>query len=103
VLGLDVTSPKGQTWSIAPHIGGGLPSAEGGFETPLGWYGVQWKLGSNTLTANITTPTGTSGKFRVPKGYAGVLTVDNTFPASVKEGQEWSLAGGRHNLSLTWS
>ena len=42
VLGLTVTSPQGRTWQVAPHLSG-LEAAEGGFTTPLGWFGVKWR------------------------------------------------------------
>lgn len=103
ILGLTVTSPKGQTWAVAPRVGGGLPSAEGGFETPLGWYGVKWTLTGNTLSINLSTPTATSGLFRVPLGWGGILTVDgrSANPAGqVEEGQKVQITGGTHTLSL---
>ncbi|KAF9019279.1 glycoside hydrolase family 78 protein [Hymenopellis radicata] len=43
VVGLTLTSPQGATWAIAP-IPSGLDSAEGGFETGLGWFGVKWNV-----------------------------------------------------------
>ncbi|KAK0184792.1 Six-hairpin glycosidase [Armillaria mellea] len=44
ILGLTVMSPRGATWSVSPHVNGGLPGAEGGFET-LAW--VVWhKMGT---------------------------------------------------------
>jgi len=99
VLGLTVTSPQGLTWSVAPHVGGGLPSAEGGFETPLGWYGVNWVLApslSSQLKVEITTPSGTAGVFRVPKGVNGSLVVDEMPTVRVQEGDEVTLVGGSH-------
>ena len=53
-LGLTVTSPAGSAWAVAPHLQGGLPGAQGGFSTPLGWFGVQWALaGSGGLRVEI--------------------------------------------------
>ncbi|KJA26502.1 glycoside hydrolase family 78 protein [Hypholoma sublateritium FD-334 SS-4] len=68
-LGLTVTAPAGQAWVVAPHIQGGLPGAQGGFSTPLGWFGVQWALaGTGGLRVEINTPTGTDGILRLPAG-----------------------------------
>jgi hypothetical protein len=55
VLGLTPITPQGQTWSVAPHLSG-LFGAQGGFQTPLGWFGVNWTLNdqsSSTATVNI--------------------------------------------------
>ncbi|EIM84461.1 glycoside hydrolase family 78 protein [Stereum hirsutum FP-91666 SS1] len=72
VLGLTVTAPQGSTWSIAPQLSG-LDAAEGGFETPLGWFGVQWNVtgGSNSDDA----PAAFTLKFDVPQGTKGVVTL----------------------------
>ncbi|KAF8060223.1 Six-hairpin glycosidase, partial [Lyophyllum atratum] len=101
VLGLQVTSLQGKTWSLAPHVNGGLPGAEGGFETPLGWFGVDWTLPKGvqgTLSLKITTPTTSSGSFTVPKGVEGTLAVDGMLKGLVKAGDEIPLPGGSHNV-----
>lgn len=43
VLGLDVVAPRGSVWVVRPMLSG-LHAAEGGFETPLGWFGVKWRV-----------------------------------------------------------
>ncbi|GLB44370.1 putative bacterial alpha-L-rhamnosidase 6 hairpin glycosidase domain [Lyophyllum shimeji] len=101
VLGLTVISPQGKTWSLAPHINGGLPGAEGGFETSLGWFGVAWTQPNGVqgpLIVKVTTPNTTSGFFKVPRGVGGKLTVDGVSKGSVKTGDQISLQGGTHNL-----
>ncbi|EPQ59764.1 Six-hairpin glycosidase [Gloeophyllum trabeum ATCC 11539] len=65
VLGLQLTSPQGRTWSIAP-ITSGLKSAAGGFETGLGWFGVDWSIADDTLRVEVDTPEGTSGVVTLP-------------------------------------
>ncbi|KAI0084355.1 Six-hairpin glycosidase, partial [Irpex rosettiformis] len=67
VLGLQVTSPQGRTWSLQPHTSG-LSHAEGGFTTPLGWYGIRWQIDGNntTFSINIRTPAGTTGTLALP-------------------------------------
>ena len=77
-------------WSFDPHTSG-LTAAEGGFETPLGWFGAKWALTSNgkVFTATLDVPKGTTGKVRVPvegsvsvngkrvqKDSSGVVTLD---------------------------
>ncbi|OCH87854.1 Six-hairpin glycosidase [Obba rivulosa] len=65
VLGLTVTSPQGATWSVAPHLSG-LSSAEGGFETLLGWFGVKWSVSGSTFNLSLETPAGTRGVVSLP-------------------------------------
>lgn len=104
VLGLMVVSPQGKTWSVSPHVNSGLPSAEGGFETPLGWYGTKWTLigtSSRTLTLNLTTPTGTSGTLVVPKDMGGTLMIDGVTKGIVSAGATVALQGGVHIVKLT--
>ncbi|KIY62492.1 glycoside hydrolase family 78 protein [Cylindrobasidium torrendii FP15055 ss-10] len=97
VLGLKVTSPKGATWDLNPHINGGLPAAEGGFETGLGWFGVNWTLGADSFELELDTPEGTEGVFHLPLD--GPLSVD---------GQEVDvggllvpLSGGKHSIIIS--
>lgn len=78
VLGLQVTSPQGATWSFAPHTSG-LSSAEGGFTTPLGWFGAKWtvllQVGKlQVFTAKLSVPKGTKGTVKVP--VLGVVSVN---------------------------
>ncbi|PPR00991.1 hypothetical protein CVT24_000284 [Panaeolus cyanescens] len=102
VLGITLTSAKGSTWSVAPHIGGGLPGAEGGFETPLGWFGVKWTLQSNPTKFGITidTPAASKGVFTFPKeldvskGY----TLDGVKQSSAVK--KLDLTGGRHVVTV---
>ena len=103
VLGLQVNTPMGQTWTVDPHLSG-LQKAEGGFETPLGWFGVKWNVntarGVKTLVVNVNVPSGTSGKVVVPKGgKTSGATLDNR---SVRVGAERSIAvkGGNHTVSI---
>ncbi|PCH42961.1 glycoside hydrolase family 78 protein [Wolfiporia cocos MD-104 SS10] len=92
VLGLTVTSPQGQTWSIAPHTSG-LPSAQGGFETALGWFGVDWASSTDAFSMSISTPTGTSGVVVLPIN--GTVTVDG----SVRQvNSTVQLEGGNHTV-----
>ncbi|KAJ3748405.1 hypothetical protein DFH05DRAFT_1389962 [Lentinula detonsa] len=56
LLGLTVTSPQGATWSVAPVLSG-LTAAEGGFETGLGWFGVNWTLTDDNAMFTLMTDT----------------------------------------------
>ncbi|KDR78125.1 hypothetical protein GALMADRAFT_94657 [Galerina marginata CBS 339.88] len=104
VLGLTVTSPQGKTWAVAPHIDGSIPAAEGGFETPLGWFGVQWKLTppstGHSLELHVDTPQGTTGVVTVPPGMTtqGFL-VDGTLSHS--PAGSISLKGGKHTILMS--
>lgn len=93
VLGITLTSPLGQTWSIAPILSG-LDAAEGGFETGLGWFGVKWFMKGDELIVQINTPKGTSGVVKLPG--SGPIQVDNQ-PARAT--QEIRLEGGVYNLT----
>lgn len=102
-LGLQVNTPMGQTWTVDPHLSG-LRRAEGGFETPLGWFGVNWNVNTSrsvkTLTVIVSAPPGTSGRVVVPKeGRTNEVTLDSK---SVRVGSDRSLAvnGGNHTISV---
>ncbi|KAF8890923.1 Six-hairpin glycosidase [Infundibulicybe gibba] len=99
VLGLTVTSPQGQTWAVAPHFGTGLMSAEGGFETPLGWFGVQWNITTaGAVQLEVTTPAGTSGVMTVPTEMSGTsILVDGV--RAVSGSGTVDLGGGKHELA----
>ena len=97
VLGLQLTSAQGRTWSLQPHTSG-LPSAEGGFTTPLGWFGAQWKVNKkeNTLSITVDTPLGTTGTVVLPS--ATRVTVDGSVQSRV-DGSVVALKGGKHIVS----
>jgi hypothetical protein len=94
LLGIQLTSALGATWTIAPVLSG-LPSAEGGLETRLGSFGVQWKVVGQTLTLTLQTPAGTSGVVTLPG--TGPLTVD-THVLSTSSGSV-ELKGGNHTIT----
>lgn len=92
VLGLTVTSPQGQTWQVAPHLSG-LSAAEGGFTTPLGWFGVKWEKTRKAFMLEIDVPKGTVGEVKMP--VEGRVSVDGRVTRGVK-GQAMRLVGGKH-------
>ncbi|TBU38763.1 Six-hairpin glycosidase [Dichomitus squalens] len=98
VLGLTVTSPQGRTWQIAPHLSG-LTAAQGGFTTPLGWFGAKWSAGKRSFTLHVDVPEGTTGIVKVP--VAGKVTVNGNLAQSSSDGT-LELAGGKH-IVFVWS
>ncbi|KAI5119351.1 hypothetical protein M0805_004028 [Coniferiporia weirii] len=98
VLGLQVESPKGQDWSLAPHTSG-LSQAEGGFETPLGWFGAKWTLIlGDIMTITTNTPKGTTGSVTVPVGK--IIFVDGKIVATSKGGPTTiTVSGGEHIIT----
>jgi hypothetical protein len=108
VLGLSVTSPKGISWLLSPHLSG-LAHAEGGFETALGWFGASWKVaqsgGTTSLTVNLDVPAGTSGVFKIPSELLGTakgvsISVDGKV-AKISLSSEVTLTGGKHVVLAT--
>ena len=93
----------GQMWVLEPHLSG-LTAAEGGFETPLGWFGAKWRLteGRNgeTLIVNLNTPSGTNGRVVVPTGAKGtVVTVDQRREEIGVDGSV-VVRGGGHTITI---
>lgn len=93
-----VTAPEGRTWSVAPHTSG-LASAEGGFETPLGWFGVRWTLISgDAFSMSVETPLGTSGTILLPVESRMTLLDGKT--AHVSGSELVHLPGGNHSIHV---
>ncbi|KAL1682840.1 glycoside hydrolase family 78 protein [Schizophyllum commune] len=94
VLGLTVTEPAGQVFRVQPQTAG-LPSAEGGFETPLGWFGVSWvnDEGNGHFELNVTSPERTRGVVVLP--VTGETTVDGE---EVGQEGEITVQGGSHSI-----
>lgn len=95
VLGLQVTSPMGQTWALEPHTSG-LPAAEGGFETPLGWFGVKWTSTSKSFTMTVSTPSGTQGFVTVPSDKS--VKVDGR-AVNLRGSNTLTVEGGTHVIT----
>ncbi|KAF8894897.1 Six-hairpin glycosidase [Gymnopilus junonius] len=98
VLGLTVTSPQGKTWSVAPHVGGGLPGAQGSFETGLGTFSVQWTLKGEQFRLDINTPKVTTGLVTIPSSLRGKEYLLDGVLHSAQESQIIPLDGGKHSL-----
>lgn len=96
VLGLTVTSVQGRTWAVAPHLSG-LPAAQGGFTTGLGWFGVAWKRDGATFTLNVEAPAGTTGKVTVPVD--GQVSLDGKVVQVM--GRTVDVTGGKHTIVVS--
>ena len=77
----------------------GLEAAEGGFETPLGWFGAKWSLTAKgkTFTAELDVPVGTTGEVRVP--IEGTVSVDGKRVKGNSSGF-LRLKGGKHTVRV---
>lgn len=98
MLGLQITSPQGVQWALAPHLSG-LGATEGGFETGLGWFGVKWTLdkGARRWTAKLATPSSTSGVVTLPReARGGNVSVDGREVTA--ESSIFPLTGGNHTI-----
>ncbi|KAJ7102761.1 glycoside hydrolase family 78 protein [Mycena epipterygia] len=94
LLGIQLNSVQGATWSIAPVLSG-LPSAEGGMETGLGFFGVKWQVNGQTLTLSLETPAGTKGVVTLPG--TGPMTVDGHVEPTADDSV--ALSGGNHTIT----
>ncbi|KAH7350613.1 putative alpha-L-rhamnosidase B [Rhexocercosporidium sp. MPI-PUGE-AT-0058] len=70
VLGLQLESPGGADWILAPQFGD-LKFVEGGFTTSLGQFSAKWTLISGGYELSFDTPVGTTGKLILPAGKTG--------------------------------
>ncbi|KAF7327050.1 Glycoside hydrolase family 78 protein [Mycena kentingensis (nom. inval.)] len=95
ILGIQLTAPKGQSWSITPVLSG-LPSAEGGIETELGAFIVKWRANNGSVDLSIETPKGTNGTIVLPG--KGPVTMDGVVQRG-SSGAVEEVSGGKHRLS----
>ncbi|KAF5329398.1 hypothetical protein D9619_009233 [Psilocybe cf. subviscida] len=106
LLGMTLQAPQGKEWALQPHIGGGIPTAQGGFQTSLGWFGVSWTMESSSgnamkLSMDVDTPVGTSGVVTLPPGFVAdegtvVVQVNGVSIHSAGEPPSFTVQGGRH-------
>lgn len=66
VLGIQLTSPMGRTWSITPHLTKWLSHSQGGFSTRMGKFEVKMKRmrdteGRDAQIVEVITPKDTRG------------------------------------------
>ncbi|KAJ7733701.1 Six-hairpin glycosidase [Mycena metata] len=104
VLGLSVTAPQGAQWLLSPNLAG-LPSAQGGFTTSLGWFGASWTVSTKgtttTFSVDLDVPAGTSGVFEVPpelRGAARGVSVTLDGKRALVKDNGITIAGGKHTV-----
>jgi hypothetical protein len=108
LLGLTVTSTQGKTWNFSPHLNTGIPSSEGGFETPLGRFDASWSFDKDIISGNdvfnvrITTPEGTQGIVRLPSNMTASYVLDGAQRNVRLVGPaEMEVTGG--SLDISWN
>ncbi|KAK0109311.1 hypothetical protein ONS96_003130 [Cadophora gregata f. sp. sojae] len=74
VLGLQLISPGGADWILAPQFGN-LTFVEGGFTTPLGKFSAKWTLIPGGYELSYDVPIGTNGTLVLPALKTGRSTV----------------------------
>ena len=63
--GLTLTSAAGQTWKVAPALGG-LKTVHTSYQTPLGRFATSWENSTNGLSGSFHTPNATVGDLSIP-------------------------------------
>lgn len=69
IVGLRVTKPLGEEWSLKPQFGG-LEWAQAGFTTGLGRFEAKWRVDGESVAVEWGTPDGTKGWVDLPGGEA---------------------------------
>ncbi|ETS79712.1 hypothetical protein PFICI_09565 [Pestalotiopsis fici W106-1] len=105
--GIQLATAAGQTWKIAPALGG-VESIQAGYETPLGAFAVDWRNGTCGFAGSFETPEGTVGSFEVAvtpgwtklllQGTGGTTEVDITGESVAVLSD---IAGGKYSLSIS--
>lgn len=93
--------PQGQNWTLAPHTSG-LSAAEGGFETPLGWFGASWTRNGKNIKISVDTPRGTTGTLTLPSSVGKTVKVDGKLVKLSKSGLPTiTVSGGNHTITTS--
>jgi alpha-L-rhamnosidase len=72
--GIRIKEPGYRRSVIEPHIGGGLPHAEGAIDTVYGRLSDAWALTGDGLMMNVTVPVNTTAEVVIPSGSAASVT-----------------------------
>ena len=108
VVGIQLLSPGGATWMLAPQFGD-LTSVEGGFTTNLGKFSAKWTLSASGYSLEYGMPTATNGTLVLPAGSTSNITLDgkaytdgvhNSSTGLVTLGNQ---PGGSHTLLVSTS
>lgn len=76
VLGLQMNTPGGKIWTLAPQFGD-LTEVEGGFTAGEGKFSAKWALADGGYTVSWNVPTGTTGTLVFPGSTEGTATGPN--------------------------
>ncbi|KAH8761133.1 hypothetical protein F5883DRAFT_357221, partial [Diaporthe sp. PMI_573] len=63
--GLTMTSAAGQTWKVAPALGG-LKSVQTGYEIRLGSFTTSWANSTSGFLGTFVTPNSITGELSIP-------------------------------------
>jgi hypothetical protein len=110
VVGLQLTGPGGNTWTLQPQFGD-LTHAEGGFTTPLGTFSASWTLMDGGYTLSWGFPAGTSGTVVLPAAPGKQPTVEMDGNSRAMTAGEYDASagvftikgqGGSHSLKVIY-
>jgi hypothetical protein len=105
VLGLQLLSPGGATWMLAPQFGD-LTSVEGGYTTPSGTFSARWVVGSQGYNVSYEVPGNTTGTLMLPAASSPTIMLDGKAVTSgVWNSSEGvvtlgDLGGGTHTVNV---
>ena len=108
VLGIQLLSPGGATWTLAPQLGD-LTSVEGGFTTNLGKFSAKWTLSTSGYGLQYNMPTATNGTLVLPAVSTPKITLDgNAYTMGVYNASSGLVTlgnqpGGSHTLLVSTS
>lgn len=97
--GLRITSAGGQTWTMAPRLGG-LANVQAGYEAPLGGFAIDVQADVDTevvSSLSFSTPTGTTGTVSLP-GVSGSLVSTIGTTVALVDGEAAGVPGGDWKL-----
>lgn len=100
VAGIHLTAALGQTWRVAPLVGG-LTTVSSGMSTTLGSFAVDVgaDIGGAITSFSFEAPGGTAGDVILPPGTEGFLTSDTGGSVALSGGIATGVSGGRWTYS----
>jgi len=94
IVGLQISSPGGATWTLAPQFGD-LTRAAAGFTTPKGKFSASWNMIPNGYELRWSFPSGTVGTIVLPTEEGIQPTIRGSLRAG--PGVTWQGKGGWDN------
>ena len=97
MLGLQITSFAGKTWTLSPQLAG-LTHLQGGFKTTLGSFDAKLHVmeGGKRLEIQLYTPANTTGAVTIPSGWEAI-----EINGEVCDGNVHDIGGGNSTIVLT--